>query len=74
MEASFAQKFEGSDVQEFASKLREFEPTLSDSELFKKDVQLAFDENYANLMFLSMFHQSGAHHSLAAKMLQQFEG
>ena len=61
LEASFMQKFEGADVKEFGTQLRDFEPTLSDSELFKKDIQLVFDENYFNMLFLSLFHQQGTH-------------
>lgn len=57
LEIMFKTKFEGSDLKEFSDKLRSnSELEFTDEEVFARDVQVVFNENYVNEYFLHLFH------------------
>ncbi|CDW83288.1 UNKNOWN [Stylonychia lemnae] len=56
LEISFTSELEGVDHGEFSEKLRKIYPQFTDVEGWKQDIQMVFDENFLNHMFLSLFH------------------
>ncbi len=53
--ASFLNEIENVDHAEYKIPLRQIKSTFSEDNAFKKDMQIVFDENYINHIFLGLF-------------------
>ena len=49
--------YEGNDLRKVSQALRSISPKFSEVDIFQKDVQVTFDENYLNYMLFAMFNR-----------------